>query len=67
MEDLRSIPGPDGVKNEKERSRDGINTIGTSIEDGDDSGRGQIAFDDVEAHIRYKEFKVKQVHIQSGI
>lgn len=64
MADIQSIARDtqgESIINEKSRSKDGISNISTPIMEGEDLGHGQVVFDDVEAHIRYKEFKTKQV------
>lgn len=64
MADIQSIARDtqgEGIINEKSRSKDGISNISTPITEGEDPGHGQVVFDDVEAHIHYKEFKTKQV------
>lgn len=58
MADIQSVAlGPQNGKTEKTDPRDCTmdSTPNTSVTD--------IAFDDVEAHIRYKEFKTRQVRI----
>lgn len=56
MADIQSISrGPQNGKNEKAGLKDGTNTPNSSVTD------IQVVFEDVEAHIRYKEFKTKQV------
>lgn len=61
MADIQSVAR--GPQNEKTNSKDATvaNTPNTSVTD------IQVAFDDVEAHICYKEFKTKQVCVPCWI
>lgn len=60
MADIQSVArGPQNGETEKTNPKDATvaSTPNTSVTD------IQVAFDDVEAHIRYKEFKTKQVRV----
>lgn len=55
MADIQpTVLGPQSSKN---GTTDGTSTLNTSVTD------VQVIFEDVEAHIRYKEFKTKQARI----
>lgn len=59
MADIQpTVLGPQNGKNE---TTDGTSTLNTSVTD------IQVVFEDVEAHIRYKEFKTKQARILCSI
>lgn len=58
MEDIQpTVRGLQNGKSEKTDSKDGTSTLNTSVTD------VQVVFEDVEAHIRYKEFKTRQARI----
>lgn len=61
MEDIQPSKNPSN-QTEKENLK-GINNINSSAVNGDESSHSNVLFDDAEAHIRYKDFKIKQVSI----
>lgn len=56
MTDIRSLDHPSDNVEKK-----GTATIKNSLIDGKEAGSSNAIFEDVEAHIRYKDFKTRQV------